>query len=325
MANKQLEAIMAAVGRGGSEAHAVLAEFVQAKRDLQGTEITIQPLIVGFRNEPHEKVGWSFDLDTPQSFLGHRDSLYEVAMPAQGSVDAARLLIDAIHAARALLDYAFHEDITAVPLDPSTIPKSRCMQVEDVVRLAPTALARQALREAFETRSSSAGVRDQLVWRLVPLFLNNQQLLYAALFLKASLDEYHFLGDEIEDAILANDEPLFVHDAVRAENAIHNAYKTIEAIWGGSLPQDLGKIADGLKQMGIDPDAMVGYPHHDIHPKQRLVEKVVTLRKARNEKAAHGRIHAGRKSTYYEVMDSQALARVALTMHIRQSQPGCGL
>jgi hypothetical protein len=149
--------------------------------------------------------------------------------------------------------------------------------------------------------------------------------LYAALFLRASFSEYIFLGDEIEETILKNDGPLFVHDAVRAENAVHNAYKVIEAIWGGSLPKDVTKVERGLQDKGIDPHAMVGYDHHGIHPKVQLVAKVLALQKARNERAAHGRIDAGRKSTYYEIMDYQALAHAALTMHIRHLWPRCGL
>jgi hypothetical protein len=86
----------------------------------------------------------------------------------------------------------------------------------------------------------------------------------------------------------------------------------------GNLSEEQVKIERGLRDKGVDPLAMVGYSHHGIHPKEHLVAKVLKLRKARNEKTAHGRIHAGRKSTYYEVMDYQALARAVLLMHIRQ-------
>ena len=99
----------------------------------------------------------------------------------------------------------------------------------------------------------------------------------------------------------------------------------IEAILCGNLPEEQAKIERGLREKGIDPLAMVGYSHHGIHPKEQLIAKVLKLRTARNERTAHGRIHAGRKSTYYEVMDYQALARAALVLHIRHIAPDCGL
>jgi hypothetical protein len=114
------------------------------------------------------------------------------------------------------------------------------------------------------------------------------------------------------------------YNEARAE-AFHNAYKVIEAIWGGNLPDDHGKIERGLREKRIDGLSMVGYSHHGIHPKESLVAKLLKLRTARNDKTAHGRVHAWRRSTYYEVMDYQALARATLVMHIRHLAPECGL
>jgi len=257
------------------------------------------------------------------------DSLYEVTVHGDNEKETIHRLVDSIHAARTVVDCLIDEEIAAVPVDPAWIPKSRCMLVTELkkhyeVRTHPS-VARDDFDNLFSLRTGSSGRDDSISWQLVPAFLRDERLLYAALFLKASLHEYRFLGDEIEEAILKNDGPLFVHDAVRAENAVHNAYKVIEAIWGGSLPEDIGKIERGLQDKGVDPNAMVGYNHHGIHPKEHLVTKLVALRKARNEKTAHGRIHAGRKSTYYEIMDYQALAREVLRMHIRHLWPNCGL
>jgi beta-galactosidase beta subunit len=81
----------------------------------------------------------------------------------------------------------------------------------------------------------------------------------------------------------------------------------------------------GLRNLGVNPDEKVGYVHHGIHPKQRISDKIVALRKARNEKAAHGRIHADRKSTYYEICDFQALAKSFLLLHLRHKYPDVGI
>lgn len=306
-----------------------LADYLGRQRRLPGTEIRLQPLLVSFEKRPYEKAGWSYEYGDEESFLGHHDSLYEVTIEGDEKDETIRRFIDSIHAARALIDRLITEEIAAVPVDPEWIPKSRCLLVADLKKhyhvQTHASVARDDFDNLFMVRTGTSGRTDWLTWQLAPIFLEDEGLLYAALFLRASFSEYTFLGDEIEEAILANDGPLFVHDAVRAENAVHNAYKVIEAIWGGNLPKDVAKIERGLRGKGIDPHAMVGYAHHGIHPKEQLVAKVLELQTARNERTAHGRIRAGRKSTYYEIMDHQALAQAALAMHIRHLWPRCGL
>jgi hypothetical protein len=306
-----------------------LAEYLGKQRRLPGTTIALQPVLVSFERRPYEKAGWSYEYGDEESFLGHHDSLYEVTIDGDETGETIHRFIDSIHAARALVDRLIYEEIAAVPVDSKWIPKSRCVLVAELkkhyqVQTHPSG-ARDDFDNLFVMRTGTSGRTDWLTWQLAPIFLEDEGLLYAALFLRASFIEYTFLGDEIEEAIIANDGPLFVHDAVRAENAVHNAYKVIEAIWGGNLPKDVAKIERGLRDKGIDPHAMVGYGHHGIHPKEQLVAKVLALQKARNERTAHGRINAGRKSTFYEIMDYQALAQAALAMHIRHLRPGCGL
>jgi hypothetical protein len=307
-----------------------LAEFLGHKKSLAGTTIDLQPLIVSFRGEQHETEGWCYEQGgDDDSFLGHMSSLYEVTTDEESAPETIHRMIDSIHAARAVIDHLIDSEIVAFPIDLKWIPKRRCVLMAHLTQYyhATThpASRRNDFENLFSFRTGSSGATDWTTWRLVPLFMKEERLLYSALFLKASLHEYTFHGDEIEEAILNNDGPLFVHDAVRAENAVHNAYKVIEAIWGGNLPEEQGKIERGLRDKGVDPCAMVGYSHHGIHPKEQLVAKVLKLRKARNEKTAHGRIHTARRSTYYEVMDYQALARAVLLMHIRHLFPDCGL
>lgn len=299
-----------------------LKQFLSARRTIGEISLDLQPLIISFRKEANSKRGWSYELDTDSICIGHADALYQL------SIDAAVLdvekLIDAIHGARALNRSLIELDIEAIEIDPEKIPANRQMLVSQVptIMLSAGPLFSDS---SFRHRSGAGGSEDAQTWRLVPYLLKDETLLYAALFLRASFHEFIFSGDGIEDAILENDGPNFIHDAVRAENAIHNAYKAVEAIWGGTLPAKVNKLEGGLSTRGIDPGLLVGYAHHEIHPKERIVDKLIDLRKARDQRAAHGRIHAERKSTYYEILDYQALAATILNLYMKHKFPELSL
>ena len=49
----------------------------------------------------------------------------------------------------------------------------------------------------------------------------------------------------------------------------------------------------------------------------KIIEKVYSLQHARNDRAAHGRIHENRKNTFYELMDYQALANCLLIIFVK--------
>ena len=56
-----------------------LAEFLSRKKGIPGTSVELQPVIVAFDEEPHEKAGWCYEHGGDgDSFLGHMSSLYEV-------------------------------------------------------------------------------------------------------------------------------------------------------------------------------------------------------------------------------------------------------
>jgi len=302
----------------------VLKTFLNTSKTVSNTNITLTPLIVAWKKAPFRKRGWTYELSDIQEsmYVGHFDSLYEVTL--KDAEFMPHQLIDAIHAARAVLQNPLASEVALVEINSSDIPKNRSFLVSQLEELYWRDHGRQArddFAQLFSLRSGSSGTTDERMWKLVPVFLRHEKLLYAALFLKASQDEYMFRGDEIEEAILNKDGPIHVHDAVRAENAIHNAYKVIEALWGGNLPADAKKIDKGFAELGINTDEQVGYAHHGIHPKQSIREKIALLRKARDERAAHGRIGANRKATYYEILDYQALAHAALYRHIAHEWP----
>ena len=55
----------------------------------------------------------------------------------------------------------------------------------------------------------------------------------------------------------------------------------------------------------------MGFQYGDIEP-ESAIDKLSKLRKSRNYKAAHGRIHRNRKSSVYELVDYQQLTRWVL-------------
>ena len=141
------------------------------------------------------------------------------------------------------------------------------------------------------------------VWRILPAILD-EDLFNAAHFYQASVKEYCFLGDDIDEVLAEPDRiPASHHDRARAENSLQNAFKAVEAVIGDP-PKDDARFLGKLKGVGINPSEMIGY-----EKKEPIPEKIRKMNEARDTKAAHGKTPPGRSITYYELMDFQACTR----------------
>ena len=91
----------------------------------------------------------------------------------------------------------------------------------------------------------------------------------------------------------------------RAENALVNAFKAVEALIGDP-PSDDRKFFAKLRSVGVDPFQNAGYPIS-----VPLHERIRELNRARDKKGAHAKTSAI-PITYYELMDLQLCARLVV-------------
>lgn len=143
-------------------------------------------------------------------------------------------------------------------------------------------------------------------WEILHVTLN-QPFFDAIHFYQASIREFCFLGDSIGTVL--NDpiaQPVSRLDLVRAENAVLNAFKAIEAIIGDP-PKNDAKLRKKLIQVGVDPDALAGFSQYE--ELKSMSEKIRQYSYLRDKKAAHGRSRVNRRITYFEIMDIQTFAQ----------------
>jgi hypothetical protein len=234
-------------------------------------------------------------------------------------------VLNAISASLAILERGV-DDLKLIPIPQKVLPPHRTLEVEDAILIYEESRPERWDCESggyiFDGQVYWGMDIDILLWETVATILNNEDIKYAAHFLKSSHDEF-FIGDGlIRDVILEHENvPIQMFEAVKVENAIHNSYKVIEAIYGGTLSNSIPKIKKRLVERGIDPMELVGYETFGYFKRATIVKKIEQLRKARNNRAAHGRIHADRRITFYELLDFQKMAGHCLLRYIVKEYP----
>lgn len=280
-----------------------------------GDRLRIQPLLI----KREETIGrYSKELTEKSVAVSCFGLFYQLTV--DDSVISQSNLLDSIYAALALLEHV-GKDILLFPISAVDIPVSRVLTKEEALQLYRHALPNVSslfANSVFDSQWHSTFQFDQTLWEIVTRIADNEKVIFACNFLMSSYSEYQFMGDSIGEVILAHEEvPQYINEAVKLENAIHNCYKVVEAICGGTLPTSQKKLKNKLENIGIDPNELVGYETYGVFKKEKIITKIEALRLARNERAAHGRIHKDRKSTFYELMDYQSLANALLVMFIR--------
>jgi len=147
------------------------------------------------------------------------------------------------------------------------------------------------------------------IWKIVSALLLDPHIFDAAHFYWASVHEFVFLGDSVREVLdNINATPVYRMGLVRAENAIQNAFKAIEALIGDP-PKDDGRLRGKIKAAGLDPDEQAGWdiPEYGLATRS-ILERVRELRDVRDKRAAHARTGANRRITYFEMMEAQDLA-----------------
>jgi hypothetical protein len=220
------------------------------------------------------------------------------------------LLCDSLNAAMALLGMPEDEGMLLIPVELGDINDRRINKKTLLSRRNAVVGERNYPDDYIDWIRSSYGYDLQnLIWTLATTLVEDEVLLYAALFIREAIRDYQFRSNcDVEKALHDIEQlPETISESVRIENAIHNCYKAVEAIHGGNLPKDEAKIIRSFQGKEIDLTQLTGFKFEGIALKP-AIEKVIALRKSRNYKSAHGRIGANRKSTFYELMDFQKLA-----------------
>jgi len=160
--------------------------------------------------------------------------------------------------------------------------------------------------------SCTTGDRFDSAWKITPVLLKNEELYRAVRFVVASQDDFFVSPGEIRE-VIGNPEltPLASAVQTKYENALHNAFKAIEAVLGDP-PKDDAKFFNKIKSIGLDPDEEVGYIKKD--PIHNVIRK---MNKARDKKTAHGST-SPRNITNGELLEYQACAHLIVWFAIEK-------
>ena len=123
----------------------------------------------------------------------------------------------------------------------------------------------------------------EAAWRIAGATFTDNQLFEATRFLKSSHDNFYIYPGQIRQ--VASDPemvPLTSSHQTDFENALHNAFKAVEAVIGDP-PKDDRRFFRKLREIGLDPLEEVGYT-----AKKPIHQVIRAMNQARDAKAAHG-------------------------------------
>jgi hypothetical protein len=123
----------------------------------------------------------------------------------------------------------------------------------------------------------------EAAWARAPAIFAHEELYRAVTFLMASQDDFWVAPGQINEA--RGDEELVARvgrEQTAMENALQNAFKSVEAVLGDP-PSDDRRYFAKLRAIGVDPAEPVGYGS-----KRPVHEWIREMARARDKRAAHG-------------------------------------
>lgn len=231
-------------------------------------------------------------------------------------------IIDALDASRAFINRNTERNLTLIEINDGDLPVTRILSTKDFLKLCSRHfgvhadnLACSGILDGFSYQSEN----DVLVWQLADTVYDDDVLIYALLFFREALYSLENIIDVHSMPESVSDTPISISESVKLENAIHNFYKVVEAVYGGTLANDASKIRSKFIQRGVNCDEVVGFPHLP-DARETIFDKICKLQAARDQRAAHGRVHANRKGSYFEVMDAMELAHHLIVQFVKQKK-----
>lgn len=233
--------------------------------------------------------------------------------------------LDALHSALALLGRT-SEDSLFFPVTSADIPATRVMTAAAIDRIKSDSRLDHARHVSFSiyfSSSSSGGTHwDDFLWRIFSAMLLNPTATRAAHYLRSAFKDVHLLAGPVDDDYSEfEDMPSQIVEQVQIETSIQDCLKTIETLNGGPLTRDTPRIARKLETFGIAAGEHCGFSRPQYR-QERIIDKVVRLRDARDRRAAHGgRTSEARRNSLYELCDFQHLAKTVLWRYLFRDDP----
>lgn len=219
-------------------------------------------------------------------------------------------VVDVLDASMAFTIRRAERDLEILDIDTKVIPVTRRIARDEFVNICANKLCVHPDQIKYSRVLDGCKYLpevDLLIWQLADAIFDHDVLIYAMMFFREAIHSLVDIIDVDEEPSSLTDTPLSISESVKLENALHNFYKVIEAIYGGTLANNESKVRAKLQQRGVDPSEVIGFQHLP-GVREPVIVKTLNLQRARDARAAHGRVHNQRKGTYFEIMDSMELA-----------------
>ena len=153
----------------------------------------------------------------------------------------------------------------------------------------------------------------EIGWRVAAITYQNAALFDATRFLQRSYENFYVYPGGISEAMYDDTSPKTGAVQNNFEDALHSAFKAVEAVIGDP-PKDDRRLFAKLSEIGIDYAEEAGYLH-----KTPFHEMIRRMNEARDKRAAHGSIR-NRKISAAELLDFQACADVIVTAALEKQR-----
>ena len=160
--------------------------------------------------------------------------------------------------------------------------------------------------------------RHEMAWRIASVTFRDAALFEATRFLHRSYENFSVSPGGIQEVL---DDPNFTPNTGalqnRFEDALHSAFKAVEAVIGDP-PKDDRRFFAKLASLGIDPAADSGYL--EKIPFERMIRR---MNEARDKRSAHGSTR-NRRISAADLLDFQTCAEILVLTALEKSR-GCPL
>lgn len=161
--------------------------------------------------------------------------------------------------------------------------------------------------------SKAATNTHEFGWRTAAVIFPNSALFDATRFLKRSYESFYVAPGGIKDVMYDDTPPSTGAAQNDREDALHSAFKAIEAVIGDPSKSDRRFFAT-LAELGIDPAEEVGYLNRT--PLHIMIRR---MNEARDKRSAHGSTR-NRNISAAELLDFQACAEVIVAAALQKQR-----